>query len=50
MMLKKFHYSRLLVKVMLIFGILKVVTDEVYAKAVERARSRKQHHFGSFRI
>lgn len=44
MMLKKFHYSRLLVKVMLIFGILKVVTDEVYVKEVVLAKNQKQLH------
>ena len=44
MMLKKFHYSRLLVKIMLIFGILKVVTDKVFARVVVLAKNQKQLH------
>ena len=44
MMLKKFHYSRLLVEIMLIFGTLKVVTDEVFVKEVAPAKNQKQLH------
>lgn len=44
MMLKKFHCSRLSVKIMLIFGTLKVVTDEVFAKEVVRVKNQKQLH------
>lgn len=44
MMLKKFHYSRLLVEIMLIFGISKVVTDKVFVKEVALVKNQKQLH------